>query len=219
MDGVHPLRCVEWRWCAAAVLPQCSGVARALLIPLQCWRVLLSCRALFFARYCAVVWCGVVCVVFVWWGILCPLPPRRGGGWGHRGWWGAVVVVGGMVSEGRLCCWLPRFVRGVPLVVHPVVLLNGGGGMCCDAPSSNRVRHFALSYSPSYCPVPLCVLCHSIVGLGLCHCDRVVSLLNSGDGLRWVAGRVVSAVVVNSCVLWCAVLCVGCGMAVAAVRV
>lgn len=29
----------------------------------------------------------------------------------------------------------------------------------------------------------LCVLCHSIVGLGLCLCDRVVSLWNSGDGL------------------------------------
>ena len=38
---------------------QCCGAARALLIPLQCWRVLLSCRALFLAR-CVV--CGVVSV-------------------------------------------------------------------------------------------------------------------------------------------------------------
>lgn len=42
-------------------------------------------------------------------------------------------MVGGMVSEGRLCCWHPRLVRGVPrpcvgvpLVVYPVALLNGG---------------------------------------------------------------------------------------------
>lgn len=93
---------------------QRSGVARALLIPLQCWRVLLSCRVLFLPG----VWCvggECVSVLFVWWGILCVLPPRRGGGWGRCGWWGAVVVVGGMVGEGRLCCWPPRLVCGVPL--------------------------------------------------------------------------------------------------------
>lgn len=94
---------------------QCSGVARALLIPLQCWRVLLSCHALFTARCCG-VWCAGVSVLFVWWGILCPLPPRRGGGWGHRGWWGAVVVVGGMVREGRRCYWLPVKCRCPPSV-------------------------------------------------------------------------------------------------------
>lgn len=33
---------------------RCSGVGRALLIPLQCWRVLLSCRALFLAGCCGV---------------------------------------------------------------------------------------------------------------------------------------------------------------------
>ena len=52
----------------------------------------------------------------------------------------------------------------------------------------------------------LCVCCHSIVGLGWCFCDRVVSLWNSGDGLCWVEGRVVCvmAVRVLSCriVLW-----------------
>ena len=41
---------------------------------------------------------------------------------------------------------------------------------------------------------PSCVLCHSIVGLGLCLCGRVVSLWNSGDGLRWVEGRVTCGV-------------------------
>lgn len=68
-------------------LAQCSGMARALLIPLQYSSVLLSCRALFLAGCVVCGWC----VVFVWWGILCVLPPRRGGGWGRRGWWGGIA--------------------------------------------------------------------------------------------------------------------------------
>jgi len=39
------------------------------------------------------VWCGAgdyLSVGFVWWGILCLLPPCRGGGWGHCGWWGGM---------------------------------------------------------------------------------------------------------------------------------
>ena len=82
---------------------QCGGVARALLIPVQYSLVLLSCHA---TVSLPGVWCvggECVSVVFVWWGILCLLPPRCGGGWGCRGWWGAVVVVGGMVDEGRQC--------------------------------------------------------------------------------------------------------------------
>lgn len=34
-----------------------------------------------------------------------------------------------------------------------------------------------------------CVLCHGIVDLVLCFCDRVVSLWNSGGGLCDVGGR------------------------------
>lgn len=41
---------------------QCSGVARALLIPLQCWRVLQSCRALLPIRSGVVVWVVSVCL-------------------------------------------------------------------------------------------------------------------------------------------------------------
>ena len=39
-----------------------------------------------------------------------------------------VVVVGGMVSEGRLCCWPPRLRVGVPLtfVLAPLSCLLGG---------------------------------------------------------------------------------------------
>ena len=40
----------------------------------------------------------------------------------------------------------------------------------------------------------LYVRCHSIVGLVLCFCDRVVSLWDSGDGLCGAEGRVVSTV-------------------------
>ena len=70
-----------------------------------------------------------------------------------------------MVSEGRVCCWPPRLVRGVPrlrvgapLVVYPVALLNGGGGVCCDALSSDWVWRLALSCSPSRCRFPRIVL-------------------------------------------------------------
>lgn len=85
---------------------QCSGVAHALLIPLQCWLVLLSCV------HCSLpgVWCGVgecVSAVFVWWGIFCPLPPLCGGGRGHRGWWAAWRVKGGGVAGLPVECWCP----------------------------------------------------------------------------------------------------------------
>lgn len=108
-----------------------------------------------------------------------------------------------MVSEGRLCCRHPRLVCGVPrlcvgvpLVVYPVALLNGGCGVCCDA--RLRVGSGTLHCSTPSCIVQslfsLCVCCHSIVGLGLCLCDRVVLLWNSGGGLCWVEGCVVSTV-------------------------
>ena len=51
----------------------------------------------------------------------------------------------------------------------------------------------------------LCVCCHSIVGLGLCLCDRVVSLWNSGDGLCWVEGCVVF--IVNCQLFMCCGVC------------
>ena len=92
---------------------QCSSVARALLIPLQCWRVLLSCRALFRATCCG-GWVVGVSVLFVWWGILCPLPPHSGGGWGHRGWWDGIAD-GGWHGEGRVAVLLtPRRMAASP---------------------------------------------------------------------------------------------------------
>lgn len=183
---------------------------------------------------CSIAGCVVcvgecLCVVFVWWGILCVLPPHSGGGWGRRGWWGAVVVVGGMVSEGRLCCWPPCLVCGVPLVVYPVAVLNGGvvgcvlprvrigsgtlvlfcpprivlSSSCCSAPPFccvlwvGRCGGGIVPRFPLLLPT-VCVPCHSIVGLVLCLCDRVVLLWNSGDGLCWVEGRVASTVYTSS---------------------
>lgn len=85
-----------------------NGGGVLLLVHLSLWcspcsahpsAVLISAAVVSCAVVCRVMWCvGGVClsVVFVWWGILCLLPPRRGGGWGHCGWWG------GMVDEGRV---------------------------------------------------------------------------------------------------------------------
>ena len=39
-----------------------------------------------------------------------------------------------MVREGRLCCWSPRLCVGVPLVVYPVALPNGGAWCVLAAP-------------------------------------------------------------------------------------
>lgn len=64
------------------------------------------------------VWCvggERVSVVFVWWGILCLLPPHSGGGWGRRGWWGGMVDGGWHGGEGRQCYRFPVCVLVSPL--------------------------------------------------------------------------------------------------------
>lgn len=84
-------------------------------------------------------------------------------------------------------------------VVSP---LNGGVRWvaCCPRvrigfPSSHCSRPFLRCFSCSpFLPSTVCVLCYSIVGLGVCLCGRVMSLWNSGDGLCWVEGRVASTV-------------------------
>ena len=63
--------------------------------------------------------------------------------------------------------------------------------LCCVRRTEGRCVwshcECCVSFPP---PSVVCVRCHSIVGLGSCLCDRVVSLWNSGDGLCWVEGRV-----------------------------
>ena len=69
-------------------------------------------------------------------------------------------------------------------------MVCGGGTVFCSA------------LLPSFC-----VCCHSIVGLGLCLYDRVVSLWNRGDGLcgRKNGGGVRCPLSTLVCVvLWCA---------------
>lgn len=138
VDGVHPLRCVEWRWCV--LLPSCP-VRWWGLCPTHPTAVLASTAVMSCTIPLPGVWRvdGVcVSVLFVWWGILCALPPRRGGGWGHRGWWC------GMVSEGRLCCRPPRLVCGVPLLFVWWSRGMAGCGGLCVVPRSDRVLPFIL---------------------------------------------------------------------------
>lgn len=128
--------------CAAAVLPG----AVVWLVPYSS-----HCSA---SEYCChvvhrsllgvrVVGGGCVSVLFVWWGILCALPPRRGGGWGRRGWW-AGIADGGWHGERRAVVLLtprlllvsPSFSIGVPSLVRSVAVLKGGGCVCYVAPVS-----------------------------------------------------------------------------------
>lgn len=99
-----------------------------------------------------------------------------------------------MLLASPSCVWCPPF----RLFSGPV---EWRGGRLCVAPvfGLGPLLHIvlaplALSLPSSAPPFRLCVCCHSIVGLVLCFCDRVVSLWDSGDGLCWVEGRVMSIV-------------------------
>lgn len=112
-------------------------------------------------------------------------------GW-HSGWWVAWWVKGGCVTGIPVLCVVS------PFCWHggPVEWREGCGVVL--SPCLDRVLPFIL-FSPLHIVLPLlhctsspllfssspfhlCVRCHSIVGLVLCFCDRVVSLWNSGDG-------------------------------------
>lgn len=136
---------------------QCSGAARALLIPLQCWRVLLSCHTVFLAR----------CVVCVWWTCVCgvrvvgyPLSatPSQWWWWGRCGRWVAWRMVGGMVSEGRQCCWTPRRMLASPSACWcpPCRLPCGPVEWRCVV--GCVVPAFGLGPPPSHCSCPSCIV-------------------------------------------------------------
>ena len=94
VDDVHPPRRVEWRWCV--LLLSCPVRWRG-SYPTHPTAVLASTAVMSCTVLCPVLRCGVgecLCVVFVWWGILCVLPPHVGGGWGRCGWWGGMVDSG-----------------------------------------------------------------------------------------------------------------------------
>lgn len=89
-----------------------------------------------------------------------------------------------------------------PVLFVSVSVLNGGSGVCRDAPCLDWVWHLALLCSPLRCPTFQCVHCRSIVDLGWCFSIRVMSLWNSGGGLCWgVEER--WCVVCSSCCLSC----------------
>lgn len=115
VDGVHPPRCVEWRWCV--LLLSCSvqwcGSCPAHPTAVLASTAVMSCTVLLSGVWCVGGEC--VSVVFVWWGILCPPPLVVVVGGGIVDGGACAVVVGGMVSEGRPCCRPPRLVRGVPV--------------------------------------------------------------------------------------------------------
>lgn len=171
----------EWvsGWCPSSSVCGIAVVCAAVVLPSAVvWLVPCSSHCSTHQYCCRVVHCsspGVwrvggscVSVLFVWWGILCLLPLTLVVG-------GAVVdggvpswMVGGMVSEGRgavllaslSCVWCPRLRVGVPLVVYPVALLNGGGWYVLWCP---RVRigssPFSLSPFPSRVASPLSFAC------------------------------------------------------------
>lgn len=114
-------------------------------------------------------------------------------------------MVGGMMSEGRLCVGLPVECQCPPSVCwrppcrlpYGPIEWRGMWAVCCPVFGLGLAPCIVLL--PSYCPVPLLSLC-----LLSQYCwFRVVSLWNSGDGLCWVEGRVVF-IVYTSSVLWCA---------------
>lgn len=91
-------------------------------------------------------------------------------------------MVGGMVSEGRQCRWAPcrmlasRPCVGVPLVVYPVALLNGGV-VCVVLP---RVR---IGSGTLYCATPLHIVrSPRIVPVPLLSC---VAVFVVGGEVRW----------------------------------
>ena len=97
---------------------------------------------------------------------------------------------GGCVTDSPSNVGVPRLCVGVPLVVYPVALLNGGDGVCCDALCLDWVGTLRC-LTPSrivQSPSPLCVCCHSIVGLGLCHCGIAVMVCvrQKGGGVMGV---------------------------------
>ena len=122
---------------------RCGGAARALLIPaaVLASTAVMSCTVT--CRVCGVWWWVCVCGVRVV-GYPLSAPPLvvvEGGAVVDGGV--PLWMVGGMVSEGRQCCRLPRLVCGVPRLcvgvpsfVRSVAMLKGGGVCAVLSPVS-----------------------------------------------------------------------------------
>lgn len=104
-------------------------------------------------------------------------------------------LCGGLVEWRGVCCVMGGTVRngGAAVLILPsdieVLLSCSRGGFVEGRVCVVSYCEWVVSFSS-----PLCVHCHSIVGLGWCLCGRVVSLWDSGGGLCG-GGR--------ACGMWC----------------
>ena len=159
---------------------QCSGVARALLIPPQYSSVLRSCRALFIAG-CG-VWVSVcVCAVRVVGYPLSALPlvVVVGGAivdGGRHGEWRAVVLL-----TSPSCVWCPPSVREV----GPLKGGDGGGDVprLRVAPPSSRCSPSCVALFPLCCSIPPCVAVIPLPFVWCCVCCGWGIAV--GGELRW----------------------------------
>ena len=170
--------------------------SRVLLIPLQYWRVLLSCRVPFFVGCVVCGWCVSVCGVRSVGYPLCATPSSWwwvGLSW-MVGWHGEV---GGIVREGRWCQWLPllSLLSSLSDISVPFCLCGGpvewrgGCVVLCLWFGSSPLRcsvRLAVSCFPLCCALwgrggvvvlLCCELCSAVLFLSSCFCVRCHSIV------------------------------------------
>lgn len=139
VDGVHPPRCVEWRWCV--LLLSCPvrwcGSCPTHPIAVLASTAVMSCSVS--CRVCG-VWVVSICVCCSCGGVssVC-YPPHVGGGWGYCGWWGGIAC-DGWHGEGRAAV----------LLASP---LNVGAPVCVLAPPPSRLLGGRVEWRGVVCAV------------------------------------------------------------------
>lgn len=198
---------VEWRWCVL-LLSRPVSVVQPVPYSSHCSTGEYCCRV----AYCYLpgVWCvGGVCSVCGVCAVGYPLcvPPSRWWrvglswmvGWHCSGGWHSFGRAGGVTASLPYVCWCPPF-------VCVVAVLNGGGGIVrwgvpvFGLGAASCVVLLLLCY-----PTLQCVCCHSIVGLGVCLCDRGVLLRNGGGvmGVISLPRPLSSSLSSSSSLCWC----------------
>lgn len=164
---------IEWRWCVLLLVHPVRWCDLCLAHPgaVLATTAVMSCYCL--VAMCCGVWVVCVSVLFVWWGILCLLPPRRGGGWGYRWVVGGITRWGGMALKGGAVMVTLPSVCWCPPSVCMVVSLNGGSGVCCGvpvfvlSPFSSWCSPSCVVLSPLCCLASPCVVC-CVLWVGKC---------------------------------------------------
>ena len=149
-------------WCPSSSVCGRAVVRAAVVLPSAVvWLVPYSSHCSVGEYCCHVVHCplpGVWCVVGVCLWCSCGgvssvrSPPLVVVDGGVPSW-----MVGGMVSEGRLCCWCPRLVCGVPVEWRGCVVLWCPLVSCCPRPF-HSVPCLRIGSPPSHCLVSLALL-------------------------------------------------------------